>query len=60
MKTIIIIKYSVLSTFAFLPNPIYEGGYVMAIIGRPRIDDPKDKRVSMRVMVEDKRFYIIL
>ena len=32
----------------------------MALIGRPRIDDPKDKRVSMRVMVEDKRFYIIL
>lgn len=27
MKTIIIIKYSVLSTFAFLLNPIYEGGF---------------------------------
>ena len=27
MKTIIIIKYSVFSTFAFLPNSIYEGGF---------------------------------
>ena len=25
----------------------------MAVIGRPRIDDPKDKRVSMRVNEKD-------
>lgn len=34
-------------------NRLCEGGYAMAVMGRPRVDEPKDKRVSMRVNEKD-------